>query len=352
MKTRLLVLGPLSAVLCIVVAACSDSRERPGAVTAPRGAIAASMSGARSMFVSYDDKLAAIAAAEPAFGGLYNDAGVLTVVVTDTTRPPEAVRSAITRVLNVPRFRSMPIRLRLGRYGFAQLYTWNKSLPGQSSIPGVISYGVDQVQNRITIGVRNDATAALMRQALAARAIPAEAVIIFTRPPIYFTSSLGDRLRDIWGGPHMDFSTSAGSWCTLGLVVKDTTGRMLAATNGHCSNSWGTGYDGTPYWQASRSSSSDSIGVEGRESIVYYNSQDSSCKYGDACKLSDISFVVLDSTAAANSEVGYLYKPTVRSRFDSSLTVGTTPLQIENKQLYPTVGDTVDKRSGPGFLNS
>lgn len=67
--------------------------------------------------ISIDDKFMEIATKEPSFGGLFFDRGNLVVVLTDTTRPSELVRSAITASFDDPRLATKPITVRRGDYG-------------------------------------------------------------------------------------------------------------------------------------------------------------------------------------------------------------------------------------------
>jgi hypothetical protein len=331
------------AGVVLAVAACSDSDPSSTRITSPHRTMAPPVSLHAAAVVTYDDKLAAIAEREPAFGGMYNDNGVLTVVLVDTTRPLETVRSAITGVLGAARLNSMPIRARRGEYSFTQLYAWGKNLPPLFSIDGVISTDLDEAKNRITVGVRDGAVEASVRAVLTKAGVPSGAVDVFVRAPLRTMSSLSDRIRNTMGGLHLDWGTG-GNWCTLGFNGSYGSQAVLA-TNGHCSYDWGTSADGTPYYQKDHSTSGDHVGIEGTESALFSSSTDARCSYNyDNCKWSDLTLAVYDSAVAQYGVVGYIGRPSTRSRFDSSLVLSDSWwLPVTDKALWPAQGDTVDK---------
>lgn len=247
-------------------------------------------------------------------------------------------------VFDDDRLKSAAIQVDAGTYSFAQLAEWGKQLPKAFTVPGVVSIDIDEVHNRLAIGITSDDPRAAAQELLVAAGVPREVITFNVRPPNQLTSSLGGVVRNIVGGVHIDWS-NAGQFCTLGLNVSYSSMASFM-TNGHCSTNWGSSADGTPYYQALHSSSSDSVGAEGTEASRFSNSYDSRCPtISSSCKYSDVDFVAYRSAMVTSQSMGYFGRATTRTRFDSNLVINsTTPLiPITSKTLFPFAGDTVDK---------
>ncbi len=324
------------------MAACSDAL--PPAVTASNGVAKQSVPATRSIR-TYDDALAEVAARDPAFAGFWFADGQLHVGLTDARQEHAAVRAAITAVFADPRLASAPIVVTGVPYSFQQLAAWGKNLPAAFSIPGVVSTDIDEIHNTLTVGVTSGSVGDRVLAYLVNAGVPSNAIRIFQRgPAVLMSSSLGGEVRQIVGGVHMDLPAT-GSWCTPGFNVS-INGAPAFATNGHCSNSWGTSGDGTNYWQAFRTVQGDFVGSEGVESRLFSSSTDSRCPYATpVCKWSDFSTGTYITSMIPQEAMGYFARPTTRSRFDSNLVIDSIhpALAITNKYIYSYVGDTVDK---------
>jgi hypothetical protein len=291
-----------------------------------------------------DDMFEDVARREPTFGGLYFDKGRLHVVLTDVGRDPEIVRTAIRGVFADARFSRAPIQVEPGRYSYSQLGAWGRQLPRAFGVPGVISIDVDEVRNRLAIGIRSDSVRSGVVGILAAAGVPTDALVFDLREPIHFADDLGGEVREIVGGVHIDLP-AAGNWCTLGLNVSYSS-QASFMTNGHCSTTFGSSNDGTPFWQAFRSVSADSVGSEGTEAALFASDHDARCPSSSAiCKYSDADFIPYRSGMVSSQAMGYFARPTTRTRFDSNLVIssGTPTIPIDSKELFPFSGDTVDK---------
>jgi hypothetical protein len=271
--------------------------------------------------------------------------GQLHVAMTGASPGEAAVRSAITAVFANPRLPKAPIVFDHASYSFRQLSDWSSNLPNAFSIPGVVSTDIDEVHNTLTVGVTSASAGDQVTAYLENHGVPGNAIRTVQREPAStMSSSLGDEVRQIVGGVHMDLPT-AGSWCTLGFNV-EIDGEPAFATNGHCSNNWGTSGDGTDYWQAFRNVQADFAGAEGVESQIFTHSTDSRCP--DTvyyCKWSDFSTGTYIDSMVPQQAMGYFARPTTRSRFDSNLVIDSLhpALAITNKYLFSFVGDTVNK---------
>lgn len=293
---------------------------------------------------TYDDALAEVAAREPAFAGFWFAGGKLHVAMTDLTPGPSAARAAITGIFADSRLAAAPIVLDRVQYSFQQLAAWARNLPSAFSVPGVVSTDIDEVNNALSIGVTSAGAEAQVTAYLQKRRVPASALRTFHRQAAQLMSlSLGGEVREIIGGVHMDRG-AAPHWCTLGFNVQ-IAGVPSFATNGHCSNSWGYAADGTPYWQAFRTVQSDFIGTEAVESRIFTSSTDPRCPANATCKWSDFSAGTYIASMVPQEAMGYFARPTTRSRFDSNLVIDSLhpALAIIDKDIYPWVGDTVNK---------
>lgn len=335
----------ISAIALSVLVACVDAPTHPSQQATSRRVSAQLSRTPYSHFVTYDDYMEQIAETEPTFAGMYFENGSLIVMSTDASRSATALRTAITEVLSDRRLSTAAIQVRPATYSWAQLYAWGKNLPGIFSVSGVTSTNIDQRTNRISIGIASDASRAPVLATLTNAGIPAVAITFHQRGVGRFTSSLADELRDILGGVRVAIDTS-NDYCTIGFNTVDSNGTALFATNGHCSATFGASNDGTRFWQ-NTPVTAERIGVEGRESILFSSSDYSGCpSSGDYCKFSDLDLGVYNAGTISSQSVGFLYRPTSRTRFDSNLTVtsgANFAIEIRGKQLYAYLGDTVDK---------
>jgi hypothetical protein len=293
--------------------------------------------------VTYDDKLAMIAQLDPTFAGLVFEDGNLTVVrTTAADLGLTTLRSAITSVLGDPRLRTAPMKVRKGQYNFLQLYDWSKSLTKIFDLDGVYSFDIDEAQNRLRIGVQDEGVRQPLEKRLLDLGIPLEAVVLEKIERPVFAATLQDNFRMIIGGLHIDYPVS---YCTLGFNTI-YNGQPAFATNGHCSNNWGVGNDQTPFWQNTRYDTSEYIGNEVAESMVFSNATDSRCPTSaNQCKWSDLSFGSYISSYQTQQSYGHIARPIQRTQWGGSVTIASPnfSIMITNEALFPFQGDTVDK---------
>jgi hypothetical protein len=342
----------LSIVAMMGFVACHDTPTRP-AFPATRSRVSQQLSqSALSRVVTFDDYLDSVALQEPAFAGMYIENGTLIVMLTDLSRPAESVRAAITRVFSSTRLSVLPIQARQATYSWTQLYTWGKALKLAFTVPNVWVTDLDEVQNRLSIGISNNAAKAPVLAVLTKAGIPSDAIVFKMRHPAVANFSLTDRVRDLYGGLRVNTDIHA---CTLGFNAV-YNGDSVFATNGHCSNLFGTSQDQTEFYQIDTTQNSDLIGEEGYESALFDTTADpyGRCPgtdtlgqpYGSVCKWSDLDLIVYNSTAKSAQGVGFLYMPTSRTRYGNNLVVsssGSNVISIVDKVLNPLVGDTVNK---------
>lgn len=348
-------------LLALLSAACADvpgpAGPEPPMSAEPR---ADRTGGLAHRPVSLDERFAGVAEREPAFGGMYFDGqGRLNVVVTQPGRSEASLRSAITAVFDEPRFHTVEIVTRPGTYGFRRLEAWGRRLPRVAAAGGVLWTDIDEVGNRLGVGIENEAARPRVEAELTRLGIPHEVVTIRVVEPARLMATLQDRVSSAIQGGGLKISYTSTLWCTLGWTAW-YNGAYRFVTNGHCSNSWGY-VDPTPFYQPTFGNSSQYIGSETVESRLISSAEDPRCPTSAyACKWSDISMGTF--APGVSMQHGYIHRTTQRTRLGGSLTVSGR-LTINDKTLGPLIGDVVDKigaRTGwtygqvlqtPQFLN-
>ena len=140
-----------------------------------------------------DDRFADLARVVPGgFGGLWLEGHVLHANLVDLSKRAEA-QAALARELRGefgpggPGQRGLvdldAIVFHQGRYDYVQLVDWYRRLTPALG-EGVISGDIDEVRNRIAIGVQDDAAIERVRRKVVELGIPPEAVIVELREPI------------------------------------------------------------------------------------------------------------------------------------------------------------------------
>lgn len=327
--------------------ACVDSPEQIPTKAPAASSTRVSQSVTPVSIVTYDDMLEAIAKAEPTFAGVYFKNGVLHVALTDVRRNPGAVRRAITSVFHDRRLGSSPMSIDPATYSFGQLANWGRLFPRVSAVVGVVSTDIDEVNNKLSIGVTSDAAGRAAIALLTSLKVPGAAISVhpdeIQTALLTSGTSLGGVVRNTLGGVHMD-TNSPANFCTLGLNVS-FNGQASFMTDGHCTNSWGFSNDGTSFWQASRTVSAELAGSEGTESRTFGPATDSRCTGTYLCKWSDATFVPYSTDFVAQQSMGYFARTTSRTLLDSNLVIDVSnpTIPITNKTLFPFAGDIVDK---------
>lgn len=132
------------------------------------------------------DLWAAVAAEVPTFAGLYvnEDTRTLYVLLTDQGESlEEAVHAAQTIIRSSILCEYTPIA-RPATYSYSQLKAWDDRLAEVMSIPGTVSSGIDEVNNRLEVGVEDLAEQGpLVEAKLTDVGIPREVVNIVQEEP-------------------------------------------------------------------------------------------------------------------------------------------------------------------------
>jgi hypothetical protein len=125
-------------------------------------------------------------------------------------------------------------RIRTVSYDFAQLKEWFDSLLPLAVRTDVIMFDIDEVENRVYVGVEGDEAEVAVRRAAAGIGVPEDAIAVgrMVRPEPRHT--VRDR-RDVnlVGGYQMQFGPQSNQICTMAFNAMHD-GEWVFVTNSHC----------------------------------------------------------------------------------------------------------------------
>ena len=172
-QLRLLVVAV--GIVSATISACDKESATTPALSNAHRDIAGMAMATRFDSVSLDEELLAIDRLSPGFGGMYLDsAGTLVIVHTRSGALAEAVH-AIRQVMgDVPQLHAPRIVLRPGKFSFSVLAQFQANTESQMDRQGVVFGDVDEVNNRVTFGVIDNAAAQHVLSAATTARIPAE----------------------------------------------------------------------------------------------------------------------------------------------------------------------------------
>ena len=223
--------------------------------------------------ITLDSEFLEVADSMPEFAGMYyDDNGELTVAVAASgisTQALEAQRVNVTKAITkifgeevlfvqpdltkVEALQKGDLSLQglaaptqaLGlvpvKYSFGQLMTWREQVAETAwKLDGVNTLDVDEVNNKILVGVEDQATAASLEAQLAALGLPEDALVVEVDAAANPGATLGDRARSLVGGLGIVGQGGGRSWgCTYGFNVI-RYGVAGFVTNAHCTSNQGT----------------------------------------------------------------------------------------------------------------
>jgi hypothetical protein len=276
-----------TAVLTLALAAACDTPDAP---VGPQPDDAA-MNRAPQSFWTPDDEFARAARAEvPGFAGFYlqNDGTPVVRLVDPSQRgaaqrylAQELIRARGGRHAGAP---AQPVFIGAA-YDFAQLKDWSEALhPLLSLRSDVYLIDVDEVGNRVLLGVADANAIGAVRAEAARLGIPAPAVHVQTQPRPEFRATVRDRFTTTLGGIQIAFSSYV---CTLGFNARRvSTGANIYVTNSHCTGTQNA-YDGIGIFQ-NTNAAGNQIGNEVADRGLYACvSGVSSCRQADAAYISN-----------------------------------------------------------------
>jgi hypothetical protein len=238
-----------AVALALLAAAC----DTPDAPLAPDADAGLNRAAPQAAFHTPDHEFARVARAEvPGFAGFYlKDDGTPVVRLTDPGQRGAAQRYLAQHLIAARRGRhaGAPTQPEFvnASYDFAQLHEWAEAItPLLQRNPDVFLVDVDEVQNRVLVGVADAAATAAVRAEAARLGIPGGALGVQTQQRPQTRAILQDRFTSTLGGIQIAFGNYV---CTLGFNAKRvSTGANVYVTNSHCT---GTQYasDGIAIYQ-------------------------------------------------------------------------------------------------------
>lgn len=226
---------PAAVFTLLIVSAC----HTPDAPVAPRPDGGAQNRGApQASFRTTDDEFARASRAEvPGFAGFYlQQDGTPVVRLVDPSQRGAAQRYLAQHFIAARQGRhagapAQPVFLGAA-YDFAQLKAWAEALHPLLSRGGVYLIDVDEVENRVLVGVADASAAGAVRAEGARLGIPAAALATQTQPPPQVRATVRDRFSTVVGGIQIAFS---GYVCTSGFNARRVSnGANIFVTNSHC----------------------------------------------------------------------------------------------------------------------
>jgi hypothetical protein len=133
---------------------------------------------------SFDYLMADIAAEAPGFAGMLLDPVDNNILLVKTTKPDTDVsvyKAAI--IARLPEMSSKRFELINATYDFAQLSAWYALIYPLYGVPGLVSTDIDEVRNKIVIGVETEADRAPMEQKITELPIPPDAIEVVVTGP-------------------------------------------------------------------------------------------------------------------------------------------------------------------------
>jgi hypothetical protein len=278
-----------AAVLALLFTAACDNADQP--VGPQPGGVSLNNAAPQGALHTSDDEFARVSRAEvPGFAGFYLQTdGTPVIRLKDQAQRGAAQRYLAQEIAAAHRGRLAMARQQpvfaSAEFDFAQLKGWAEQLTQLMQQRGdVYLVDVDEVNNRVLLGVA-DATATGAVRAEAARlGIPANAVATQTQQKPQARASLRDRQSVLGGGIQIAFGQYL---CTLGFNARRvSTGANIFVSNSHCT---GTQYvsDGIAEYQ-NLVASGNQIGNEVADRGMWACAgTGTSCRQADAAYISN-----------------------------------------------------------------
>lgn len=283
---------PLVLAASVLLAACLDELQLP---TTPQFSTTPSASVARQ--TTFDDEMVELGRSIPGFAGMHIDTNTGEMIVRLVADGPAARSRALTgarpvldayltsrqRSEMVGRYKALPA------YTFEQLKTWHDLLVVALPSEHVTMYDIDEVGNRVLIGVAGAEHVNVVQRAAAQLGAPSTAIHVEPRPApdIEFFQFLRNAVSPRIGGLKIEYHSS---WCTLGanldrvigLSPTVTDGHRYFLTNAHC----GT-FGVEESLVMGQPTLSNPIGVEFLDPPLFTSATNPACPPGRYCRYSD-----------------------------------------------------------------
>lgn len=273
----------------------------------------------------------------PGFGGLFIDAGVPTVYLTDLGQRGVAERllNGFARQRGAARIRVLP-----ARFAYDDLDRWFGQVSEEAFAQGgVVFIDLDESANRVLVGVERGASHANIRGLAARLGVPADAITIRETDPIVNVATLRDQVRPVVAGLQINFP---GFLCSIGFNAV-SGGQNSFVTASHCTTTQG-GVEGTPYFQSLSSQPNSFIGTEVADpTYVRGKGRNSPCPKGRRCRQSDAARVAY--AAGVAFDLGGIAQTSAPNNGSLEIT-GTFRVSGEGGEVAGDVANKVGRTTG------
>jgi hypothetical protein len=223
------------------------------------------------------------------FGGMYYDDQNRPTVFLKDVRKQHGANGVLkayfrNRLRQFPNGRSEAAEFRFvqGQHDFATLADWRRGVDQDVfSIPGVVSTDIDEVRNRLEIGIDDAAANGRVHALLARLGVPPGAVVIEPKRREQPMLRLDDRAPAVAGGYFIQWLYGQ---CTLGFNAYYGSQRVFV-TASHCSRTQFAPDADNWYHQWRTATTDDRIGYEYNDPRPYYDpacSETYMCRWADA----------------------------------------------------------------------
>ncbi len=243
---------------------------------------------------THDDKLRNLTLEVPGFGGYYFDeAGQLVVNLTDTKQRDQAVVALLARLergeLSTIAEKVRQLTVKEVGYDFAMLDDWRYAiLKNLSVLHRITTVDVNEITNRVEIGVPSSDLIQAIYQTVKHLGIPEDAVYVFEEQfAMRYSDWLIDRRPTLRGG--LTIENLRGDVCTLGFLSISTRPGYYG-TQGFLVNSHCTHIIGIPDGQRI-SQGGNRIGYERIDAPFFTNADNSKCLPNYLCQWADAAFI-------------------------------------------------------------
>jgi hypothetical protein len=180
---RLMLLG-----LAVVLAIGGAAAGRPSLAAGDMPEEFQPLPGRQGGMQTIDDQFAEVARRVPEFGGMYLEAASDTLILYLTDTSPAVVAAAkaeLEAVFGTDLPAHSRTAARQAQYGFLQLKEWHDRMNADVlGTPDVVFTDIDEVKNRLAVGVATAEARSAVEQHLARLGIPREAVNIEDAGPV------------------------------------------------------------------------------------------------------------------------------------------------------------------------
>jgi hypothetical protein len=273
----------------------------------------------------------------PGFAGYWYEGNERVVALTDLSLQEEALQVIDTEVPRDEAGHREEVqggggtRFVQAEYDYRTLRAWRDGAVDAAFEQDDATFlDLDEVRNRITVGLIEEGAQEAVAARLAEAGIPLEAVNFEVSGPVEMEQTLQDPFRPLMGG--YQIQNNSGGVCTLGFITRNpANGAPAFVTNSHCTNTYwgfdGVGFGQAWWWQG--------VGREVRDPNGFR------CFLWGRCRFADAALVQVDAQTAINQIARTQWWGTPGN--PGSINVVNPPLQIVSHVWWPAWGQMVDK---------